>query len=299
MTKITKNIVYSPENTHCIKNNSSNKKSLPSSIHRIKIALESILESFRLSIINKRKQTLNNKSKIISLKQYFKNLSKYKKEIIHDKNSNSIILKTKIERFTPNSDDKTTSTALGHILESDGFTFDRELSDKFNKDFNRMNVYLHTPYRQENTVNIKDARVLTAKFGSENAQIISQITHQGFLADPLTRLHKINKDDNYIIGNNAIDTIQNDESIDDMRTSFTIKETENGDCIITANKKFKYINVTTSFGRELPNLLISVERKTYLTKRDDGTLELMNNNNVVLKHINDNKDKLKITIIKK
>ncbi|MBC8652527.1 hypothetical protein GQR86_03135 [Providencia vermicola] len=60
-----------------------------------------------------------------------------------------------------------------------------------------MNVYLHTPYRQENTVNIKDARVLTAKFGSENAQIISQITHQGFLADPLTRLHKINKDDNY------------------------------------------------------------------------------------------------------
>ncbi|TOM59421.1 hypothetical protein CGH73_26395, partial [Vibrio parahaemolyticus] len=60
-----------------------------------------------------------------------------------------------------------------------------------------------------------------------------------------------------------------------------------------------YINVTTSFGRELPNLLISVERKTYLTKRDDGTLELMNNNNGVLKHINDNKDKLKITIIKK
>nr|ELR5212400.1 hypothetical protein [Providencia rettgeri] len=299
MTKITKNIVYSPENTHCIKNNSSNKKSLPSSINRIKIALGSILESFRSSIINKRKQTLNNESKMLFLKQYFQTPSKYKKEIIHDKNSTSIILKTKIERFTPNSDDKTTSTALGHILESDGFTFDRELSDKFNKDFNRMNVYLHTPYRQENTVNIKDARVLTAKFGSKNAQIISQITHQGFLADPLIRLHKINKDDNYIIGNNAIDTIQNDESIDDMRTSFTIKETENGDCTITANKNFRYINIATSFGRELPNLLISVERKTYLTKRDDGTLELMNNNNGVLKHINDNKDKLKITIIKK
>ncbi|HDN2510532.1 TPA: hypothetical protein P1K35_000674 [Providencia rettgeri] len=296
MTKINKNVPYSTENLPTIDSKTSNQNSFIRFASRINNVLESFWHLFKPSIKNK-KCELNIENNIAFIEKYFSISSKYKKEIIHDETSTSIILRKKIERFKPNKDDCCTSIHLGHFHECEGFTFDRDLSDKFNKDFNRMNVYLHTPYRQENSVKIKDARVLSAKFGLKNAQLISQIAHQGFLADPTFFLHQINKNEHYNIGRKAIQNSKDNNSTEDMRTTFIIKETKNGDCIIAANKNFEYINTSDDFGSALPGLSMSIERKTYLTKSNEGILKLKNHSGIS-KLINDNKDEIKITIKK-
>lgn len=296
MTKINQNIPYSTENLPSIESKISNKNSFSNFVCRINNVLESFCNLFKSPIKN-RKSELNIKNNIAFIKKNFSINNKYKKEIIHDEKSTAIILRKKIERFKPNTNDSCTSTHLGRTHECNGYTFDRNLSDKFNKDFNRTNTHLHTPYRQENSVKIKDARVLTAKFGLKNAQLISQIAHQGFLADPTILLQKINKNEHYYIGEGDIQKSKNNSSIEDMKTTFSIKETKNGNCIITANKTFEYINTSEDFGSALPGLSISIERKTYLTKDNENHLKL-NNHKGIFNFIDDKKDDFKITIKK-
>ncbi|WP_272524535.1 hypothetical protein [Providencia sp. PROV201] len=296
MTKINNNMLYSTKNPQTINSKTPNKNRFARFICRINTALEPFWKLFKSPIKN-RKRELNLENNIVFIKEYFSINNKYKKEIIHDEKSTSIILRTKIAGFKPNKDDSYTSTHLGHIYESNEFTFDKELSDKFNKDFNRMNIYLHTPYRQENSVEIKDAKFLSAKFGLKNAQLISQIAHQGFLAEPTILLHQINKNEHYNIGVRATQESKNNSSIESMRTNFTIKETENGSCIITANKNFEYINTGDEFGSPLPDLSISVERKTHLNKKNKNETKSNNYKNI-FKLTNNKKDELKIKITK-
>lgn len=296
MTKINQNIPYSTENRPSIESKISNKNSFSNFVCRINNALESFYNLFKSPIKN-RKSELNIKNNIAFIKKNFSINNKYKKEIIHDDKSTSIILRKKIERFKPSNDERHTSAYPDLTYECNGYTFDRNLAAQFNLDLNRMNLYLHTPYRQKNSVKIKDARVLTAKFGLKNAQIISQIAHQGFLADPTIFLQQINKNQNYYIGGVDLQKYKNNNSIEDMETSFSIKETKNGNCIITANKTFEYINTSEDFGSALPGLSISIERKTYLTKENENHLKL-NNHKGIFNFIDDKKDDFKITIKK-
>lgn len=279
MTRIT---IPPAENAHTMNDNIHSKKSFANSIRRIGITLESLWKILKYPI-QKTRNLLNKISNVKFIEKFLVSPHDYKKTIHYDKNYTSITLKNRIKKFIPNEGDKIT----GKVPTSTDFTFDSNLSNQFNQDFNRANYYFHTTYRQKNSIRIKDSRYITAKFGVKNAQLISQVAHQGFLADPIFFLHKMNKNESYAIGNKIVPEHLNDASTEDIRTNFIIEETKDGNCIVTANSNFEYINIHEEFGNVLPGLSISIKRRTFLTKSDKGTFQLKNN-----------KDDFKITIKK-
>lgn len=145
------------------------------------------------SLISKITFSLNRNAEKTFINKYFKLPFSYKKTISHNKNETSITLTKEYEKYIPSHSDLNTSEDLQDKNSVAELTDISYLSCQFNKDFPRIKVYLHTPYREENKEEIKDPQFLAAKFGRENAIFISQIAHQGLLNEAGIEFSSLNK----------------------------------------------------------------------------------------------------------
>ncbi|HEF8773752.1 hypothetical protein AB7179_06775 [Providencia manganoxydans] len=235
-----------------------------------------------VSFINRIRFTSDRKANIKFIERHFKLPDLYKKEIFHDKNTTSIMIKKEYEKFIPSENEIKTGEDLDLKNQKNGFIYDSKLSKQFNLDLHRMDYFLYTPYRQPEPYKLVDAKLLTAEFGRRNAQFISQFAHQGFTADPLIALQPLIKDDNYVISNSMMD---NEQSI--KRPLIFIEKTMQGHCIVTAKKTIRLIKKED--GEILKGMTVSIIRKTFFIKGKDG-LFLENH---------DKKDQLLFVITKK
>ena len=184
------------------------------------------------------------------------------------------MIKKEYKKYLPSKADIKASEDLQAKNSVTEHIHDTNLCHQFNIDFHRVQYYLHTPYRQENKQKIKDSRFLSAKFGLENAQFISQVSHQGLLNEIAMEFNLFN--------------IKNELSLCNNRsTHFIVTETQQGNCIITASSKMEVINIKTS--EIIKGVTVSITRKTFFIKGKDG-LFLENH---------DKKDQLAFVITKK
>lgn len=278
----TQEITYNPAissrklNTHI-----RGSGSFINSISRIQNNNKSIWKKLA-SLINKIRFFSDRKYNVKFIENYFKFPESYTKNIFHYKDTTSITLGKKYEKYIPSENDIKTNEKLPPENKKNGFIYDTNLSYQFNLDLHRMDYFLYTPYRQQEPKELTDAKLLTAEFGRRNAQFISQFAHQGFIADPLILLQPLIKNNDYVIGGNMMD---NEENI--KRPLIMIEKTTQGDCIITAKKTIRLIKREN--GEILEEVTVSIIRKTFFIKGKDG---------LFLKDY-DKKDQLAFVITKK
>ncbi|MDV5226646.1 hypothetical protein RZ760_011990 [Providencia rettgeri] len=251
------------------------------SINNIQNSKESFWNKFT-SLISKIIFLFNRNTEKIFINKHFKLPFSYNKSIFHNENETLITLTKKYDKYIPFENDIKTSESLHPENQENGFIYDSKLSKQFNLDLHRMDYFLYTPYRQPEPKKLIDAKLLTAEFGRRNAQLISQLAHQAFIADPLISLQPLIKDDNYVISNSMMD---NEQSI--KRPVIFIEKTLQGHCIVTAKKTIRLIKKED--GEILEGMTVSIIRKTFFIKGKDG-LFLENH---------DKKDQLVFVITKK
>nr|WP_307773223.1 hypothetical protein [Providencia stuartii] len=260
-------------NSNRLKKTVCGSTSFISSINNIKNNNNSIWKKL-VSFINRIRFTSDRKANIKFIERHFKLPDSYKKEIFHDQNTTSIMIKKEYKKYLPSKADIKASEDLHAKNSVTEHIHDTNLCHQFNIDFHRVQYYLHTPYRQENKQKIKDSRFLSAKFGLENAQFISQVSHQGLLNEIAMEFNLFN--------------IKNELSLCNNRsTHFIVTETQQGNCIITAKSEMEAINIKTS--KIIKGVTVSITRKTFFIKGKDG-LFLENH---------DKKDQLAFVITKK